>query len=299
MADANFLRQRCLEQMEADPRNYFGGLAWLREAFMAIPREHFVPTRVWWPRPGVDGLYKLIDRDETPNAWLKAVYRLRTPLVTQIDDGAVPASGPATGWFTSSISCITVVIEMLRHLAPRPGERILEIGTGTGYSSALLAHRTGPGTVTSIEIDPHIAAHARQRHSALGADVHTITGDGELGHPAAAPYDRIVSMASVRRIPPAWLRQLRPGGVLVVPLDTPFGWDLTVLFTGTGHGAAVGRPVATVEFMRVRGQRGARPHGELGWPADVAPQQWRDYEVRADQDGQLVQSVQRRTPVRP
>ncbi|MFF4161587.1 methyltransferase domain-containing protein [Streptomyces sp. NPDC001678] len=299
MADATTLRQQCLDQMEADPRNYFGGLAWLREAFMTVPREHFVPSRVWWPRPGDDGLYDLIDRDKTPNAWLKAVYRLRTPLITQIDDGAVPTTGPAKGWFTSSISCITVVIEMLRHLAPRPGERILEIGTGTGYSAALLAHRTGPGMVTSIEIDPRIAAHARQRHHALGVRAHTITGDGELGHPAGAPYDRIVSMASVRRIPPAWLRQLRPGGVLVAPLDTPFGWDLTVRLSATGDGAAVGRPVATVEFMRVRGQREVRPYADLGWPADADPRQWRDYEVRADQDGQLIQPTPIPTAVQP
>ncbi|MEU2855600.1 methyltransferase domain-containing protein [Streptomyces syringium] len=247
-----------------------------------------MPDRIWWPRPDASGQYVLIDRVQTPKRWLKAVYLLRTPLITQIDDGAVPPDGPASGNFTSSISCITVVIEMLRHLAPAPGDKVLEIGTGTGYNTALLARRTGPGTVTSLEIDRTIADQARQRLHAMGVRARVLTADGEQGDPTGAPFDRIVCTASVRRIPPAWLRQLRPGGVLVAPLDSPAGHDITVRMTGTGPGAAAGRPVATVEFMRLRGQRTARPHTDLGWPADIDAQRWRDYEVHADQHGQRI-----------
>ncbi|MFI9311620.1 methyltransferase domain-containing protein [Streptomyces triculaminicus] len=288
MVEAKSLRARCLEEMEASPRGYLGGLDWLRSAFLAVPREHFVPERVWWPRPGPDGLYPLIDRRTAPARWLKSVYLLRTPLITQIDDGEAGPDGPASGAFTSSISCITVIIELLRHLAPAPGDRVLEIGTGTGYTTALLAHRTGPGTVTTIEVDPQIAGRAHQRLDALGVQAHTVTGDGEQGHPAGAPYDRILSTASVRRIPPAWLRQLRPGGVLIAPLDSPFGFDFTMCLTGNGQGAAAGRPVATVEFMRLRGQRTPRPHSELGWPEDIDVQRWCDYEMHADQQGQQI-----------
>ncbi|MEV1093606.1 protein-L-isoaspartate O-methyltransferase family protein [Streptomyces microflavus] len=64
---------------------------------------------------------------------------------------------------------------------PHPGERVLEFGTGTGYTTALLATRTGPRTVVSIEIDPATADGARQNLEGLGLDVHVITGDGELG----------------------------------------------------------------------------------------------------------------------
>ncbi|MEU7136745.1 methyltransferase domain-containing protein [Streptomyces sp. NPDC046261] len=288
--DAEVLRARCAKELESSPRGYFGGLSWLRNAFAAVPREHFAPDRLWWPRPGEDGLYALIDRSKTPKRWLKAVYLLRTPLITQIDDGAVAPDAPASGAFTSSISCITVVIETLRHLAPAPGDKVLEIGTGTGYNTALLAHRTGPDTLTTVEIDPQIAAQARERLEALGVRARVVTADGEQGFPAGAPFDRIVSTASVRRIPTAWLRQLRPGGVLVAPLDSPAGYDLTVRMTGTGHGAAAGRPVATVEFMRLRGQRTPQPHTGLGWPDGIDMQRWREFEIHADQNGQRIRA---------
>lgn len=288
MLDAESLRARCVQELESSPRGYFGGLPWLRDAFETVPREHFAPDRLWWPRPGEDGLYALIDRSKTPKRWLKAVYLLRTPLITQIDDGAIAPDAPANGAFTSSISCITVVIEMLRHLTPDPGDKVLEIGTGTGYNAALLAHRVGPDRVTTVEIDPQIAAQAQERLDALGVRARVITADGEQGCPEGAPYDRIVSTASVRRIPPAWLRQLRPGGVLIAPLDSPAGYDLTIRMTGTGDGAAVGCPVSTVEFMRIRGQRSPRPHADLGWPDAIDMRRWRDYEVLADQTEQRI-----------
>ncbi|MEU0763674.1 hypothetical protein ABZ351_28780 [Streptomyces microflavus] len=84
-----------------------------------------------------------------------------------------------------------------------------------------MATRTGPRTVVSIEIDPATADGARQNLEGLGLDVHVITGDGELGHPAVGPYDRILATASVRRIPQPWLDQLRPGGVLLAPSTAP------------------------------------------------------------------------------
>ncbi|MFI7240419.1 methyltransferase domain-containing protein [Streptomyces cyaneofuscatus] len=229
--DAAALRRRCAEEMDAAPRG-FGNAAWLRDAFLTVPREHFAPARVWWPSPREDGLHSLIDQAERPNAWLEAVYSTGAPLITQMDDGRVQPTGPAKGYFSSSISSSGVIIELLRHLAPRPGERVLELGTGTGYTTALLATRTGPGTAVSIEVDPAIAAQARRNLDGLGLDPLVITGDGEQGHQAAGPYDRIVAIASVRRIPRAWLEQLRPGGVLLAPLDSPFGCDLLVRLTG-------------------------------------------------------------------
>ncbi|GAA0442943.1 hypothetical protein ABZ951_26300 [Streptomyces sp. NPDC046215] len=122
-----------------------------------------------------------------------------------------------------------------------------------------MARRTGPGTVTGLEIDRTIAAQARQRLHAMGVRARVLTADGEQGAPQVPPFDRIVCTASVRGIPPAWLRQLRPGGVLVAPVGSPAGHDITVRLTGTGPGAAAGRPVATVEFMRLRGQRSPAP----------------------------------------
>ncbi|MEU7334036.1 protein-L-isoaspartate O-methyltransferase family protein [Streptomyces parvus] len=228
---------------------------------------------MWWPSPREDGLHSLIDRDERPNAWLKAVYSPGVALITQMEDG------PAKGALTSSISSSGVIIELLRHLAPEPGERVLEFGTGTGYTTALLATRTGPGSVVSIEIDTVTADRARQNLDGLGLDVHVITGDGELGHPAGGPYDRIVATASVREIPQPWLDQLRPGGVLLAPLDSPFGCDLLVRLTGAGGGSARGEFVAKVDFMRFRGQREPRPYAELGWPENASVEPWQELRV--------------------
>ncbi|MFH8371111.1 methyltransferase domain-containing protein [Streptomyces sp. NPDC018031] len=287
---AESLRERCAQEMDRNPRG-FAGCSWLRKAFLEVPREHFVPDKVWWPAPGEDGRYALIDRAVKPWAWLKATYRPGVALITQIDDGAVATTGPATGAFTSSISAPGVVIELLRHLAPEPGETILELGTGTGYTTALLAHRTGAAGVTTVEIDAEIAARARSRLKSLGMDPRVITGDGEQGQADGGPYDRIVSTASVRQVPAAWLRQLKRGGVLVTPLDSPFGCDLLVRLVSDGRGRAVGVPVAQVEFMRVRSQREPRPYEDLGWPAQLAPARWMDLRITADEAGQHITAV--------
>lgn len=120
---AETLRRRSAEEMDAAARG-FSDASWLRDAFLTVPREHFAPAQVWWPAPREDGLHSLIDRDERPKAWLKAVYSTGAPLITQMDDGLVPPAGPAKGAFTSSISSSGVIIELLRHLAPEPGPRV-------------------------------------------------------------------------------------------------------------------------------------------------------------------------------
>ncbi|MDT9686625.1 methyltransferase domain-containing protein [Streptomyces sp. TRM76323] len=285
------LRERCAREMSRSPRG-FAGCDWLYEAFLTVPREHFVPDRVWWPAPGPDGRYPLIDRAVTPRAWLKAAYRPGAALITQIDDGAVPPTGPATGAFTSSISSPGVIVELLRHLAPEPGHTVLEIGTGTGYTTALLARRAGDTHLTTIEIDTGMSGRARRRLHALGLAPRVVCGDGEQGYPEGGPYDRIVSTASVRTIPPAWVSQLRPGGVLLTPLDSPYGCDLLVRLVADRPGHAKGTAVAPVEFMRVRSQRSPRAYTDLGWPPggpDGVP--WDTLEVEADRTGQRITAV--------
>ncbi|MGV9315100.1 methyltransferase domain-containing protein [Streptomyces sp. NPDC003691] len=281
------LRRRCAEEMSRTPRG-FGGAGWLREAFLAVPREHFVPDRVWWPAPRADGLHSLIDRAVRPRAWLEAVYLPGAPLITQLDDGRVPPTGPAAGAFTSSISSSGVVVEMLRHLDPRPGDRVLEVGTGTGYTTALLAARAGAENVVTVEIDPPLADRARERLAALELSPLVVTGDGEHGHPPGGPYDRIVSTASVRRIPRPWLDQLAPGGVLVAPVDSPFGYDLLARLTGDGAGGATGRFTARVEFMRVRSQRDPLPYPDLGWPPGADEAAWPDLTIATGPAGQRI-----------
>jgi SAM-dependent methyltransferase len=104
--------------------------------------------------------------------------------------------------YTSSTSMPSVVAEMLHALRIEPGMSVLELGTGTGWNAALLAHRLGAQNVTLIEIDPDISAHARRALASAGyGAVTVITGDGALGYDVRAPYDRVLSTACVYRVP--------------------------------------------------------------------------------------------------
>ncbi|WP_026311601.1 methyltransferase, FxLD system [Parafrankia elaeagni] len=125
------------------------------------------------------------------------------------------ADGPVLRWMSRP----GTVAMMLEQLLVLPGQSILEIGTGTGYTAALLAHLTGEaGQVTTIDIDPDVTAAARETLTATGhGAIAAITGDGRHGHSDGAPYDRIVA-AGAWDIPGAWWDQLAPRGRLVVPL---------------------------------------------------------------------------------
>ncbi|MGW2863607.1 methyltransferase domain-containing protein [Streptomyces sp. NPDC001205] len=266
------LRTQCAAELDARTVGHFNGRPWLREAFLSVPREHFVPDQVWWPHPRKDGLHHVIDRQKRPRAWLKAVYRPHTSLITQVADGAVrPQDGPTAEPFTSAVSCSAVVVDMLHYLAPAPDDTALEIGTGSGYSTALLARRVRPENIVTVEIDEQLAVRARQALAGLGVFPTVVAGDGELGHPARAPYLRIISTAAVREIPQAWLDQAAPGAVLVTPLYGPFGHDGLLRLVADGQGGGEGRLVSGVAFMKVRGQRGERSFAELGWPTVEGP----------------------------
>jgi protein-L-isoaspartate(D-aspartate) O-methyltransferase len=134
--------------------------------------------------------------------------------------GGVVTHPGADGRPRSMASAPPVVAQMLEQLDLQPGHRVLEIGAGTGYNAALLAHLASPdGVVTAIDIDQDVVDGAGTALAAAGfGAVRVACGDGEYGYHQAAPYDRIIVTAGAWDVPAAWTDQLAPGGRIVVPL---------------------------------------------------------------------------------
>jgi protein-L-isoaspartate(D-aspartate) O-methyltransferase len=152
-------------------------------AMLAVPRHRFVPQR-----------------------YLSQAY----------DDHPLPIGHGQT------ISQPYIVALMSAEAAVRPGERVLEIGTGSGYQAAILAELTGHDQVYTIEIIEPLAKEAAHRLADLGyGRIRTRTGDGYPGWPEAAPFDAILVTAAPDHVPPPLARQLKEGGRMVVPVGPP------------------------------------------------------------------------------
>ncbi|WP_308425122.1 methyltransferase domain-containing protein [Wenjunlia tyrosinilytica] len=191
---------------------------------------------------------------DNPEGWEQAAYA-NVPLVTQWDDGQHTGTEPGTVP-TSSASMPSVVAAMLRDLGVSDGMRVLEIGTGTGWNAGLLAHRLGSGNVVSVEIDAVMAEHARGALTRAGLTPEVVRGDGGDGWPDKAPYDRVIVTAGVRAVPPRWLEQTRPGGIILAPWGTHYSdQDALVRLTVEEDGRATGPFLRMVEFMKLRDQR--------------------------------------------
>ncbi|MGW1173765.1 methyltransferase domain-containing protein [Kitasatospora sp. NPDC002543] len=236
----------------------------------AVPRHAFLPETIWVDEGDGDAE---CSRSEEPERWMRLAYA-DLPVVTQWDDGADDGARVTP---TSSASMPTVVVEMLADLDAAPGHRLLEVGTGTGYNAALLTHRLGAGMVSTVEVDGWVTARARTALRGAGFTPEVVCGDGALGWGVRAPYDRIISTVSLRRIPPAWPAQTRPGGVIVSPVSPLLGGGAVVRLTVDGGGVACGRFTRSSAFMMLRQQRyeGAPVDDYLPgeWPGDSA-QSW-------------------------
>lgn len=197
----------------------------VEQAFRAVPRHIFLPGR---------------------------------PLAEAYADEAV-ATQFVDGVATSSASQPSMVAIMLEQLGLRPGHRVLEIGAGTGWNAALMARIVGPeGAVTSVDIDEELVAQAEDNLTAAGVDgVRVVCGDGALGCPEGAPYDRIVLTVGSWDVRPEWVAQLAPYGRILLPL-TVRGSQLSIAFDALDDGLLRSASVRSCAFIRLRGA-GAGP----------------------------------------
>ncbi|MEU6712043.1 methyltransferase, FxLD system [Nonomuraea sp. NPDC046802] len=197
------------------------------------------------------------DISEPVAAAMRAVPRhLFVPGVAPEDayrDEPIVTKRDAEGRPISSSSQPAIMAIMLDQLGVELGQRVLEIGAGTGYNAALLGHLTGPGgRVVSVDIDADIVAQARKNLSGAGqAHVEVVCADGAQGYEEPAPYDRLIATVGVWDLAPAWMEQLGDEGRLVVPLDLR-GVQVSVALEREG-GHWVSRSVVPCGFMRMRG----------------------------------------------
>lgn len=194
----------------------FGQLApAVREALRAVPREQFIPA------------------DARRHAY---------------ENRPIPIG------YGQTISQPLIVASMTGLLAVEPGQRVFELGTGSGYQAAVLAALGAD--VYSVEIIPALAEQARATLDRLGYErVQTRVGDGYFGWSEAAPFDAIVVTAANDHVPPPLLRQLKPGGRMVIPVGSRYATQKLVLITRDTDGTIRSRELLPVTFVPLTGER--------------------------------------------
>jgi protein-L-isoaspartate(D-aspartate) O-methyltransferase len=187
----------------------------VRAAFLAVPREKFV-------RP-----------EDAKDAYAD-----------------IPLS---IGW-GQTISAPSMIAIMLEEAMLKPGEKVLEIGTGSGYHAALVAHIVGPQNVVSIERHPELAARGRSNLARAGfGEVTVVVGDGSLGYSPQAPYDCILATAGAPRIPDAWPGQLTPSGRIVAPVGSSRHGQVLVIASKRADGTLDVRESTPCAFVPLVG----------------------------------------------
>ncbi len=175
------------------------------------------------------------------------------PLEQVYADEAIPTKHQ-DGIAISSSSQPAMMAVMLEQLALEPGHRVLEIGAGTGYNAALMAHIVGDeGHIVTIDIDQDIVDDARAHLDASGFQrVQVLCADGGFGCAEAGPYDRIILTVGAEEITPAWREQLKPDGRLVLPLSLR-GMQKSIAFQPE-NGHLTSRSIRDCGFIQLRGR---------------------------------------------
>ncbi|WP_128802894.1 MULTISPECIES: methyltransferase domain-containing protein [unclassified Streptomyces] len=233
-----------------------------REAFEAVPRHLFVPYYYVGVMGGYERLWGESPDPRTRERWLRGAYA-DTPLATRLRDGEL----------VSSSSQPSLMAKMLVELWVEDGNRVLEVGAGTGYNAALLAHRLGDDDlVTTVDLEPEITESARRHLAAAGHHPAVVTGDGARGVPERAPFDRIIVTCTLASVPRGWLAQCTPGARILAPFATGL-IALTVQDATHAEGHFLPTPAY---FVPLRGE--TRPTPE---PTDLTdlPRHARDHDL--------------------
>ncbi|MEU7422899.1 methyltransferase domain-containing protein [Streptomyces sp. NPDC040750] len=237
-------RAALVREIDADGA-WAGDPVW-REAFAAVPRHLFVPYYYVAGQRGQERRWGQSIDPEARQRWVRGAYA-DAPLATRLRDGEL----------LSSSSQPSLMAQMLAALEVEEGHRVLEVGAGTGYNAALLAHRLGDDLVTTIDLEPEITESARQHLSAAGYHPVVVTGDGARGVPERAPFDRIIATCALPTVPRAWIAQCRPGARILTPLATGL-LALTVRDAAHAEGRFLDTPAY---FVPLRGEARAEPEG--------------------------------------
>ncbi len=187
--------------------------------------EGSADTAKGWLEKLVDGL---VEKGAIQSATVEGAFRRvarhhflpDAPLEQVYGDNAVTTKVGAAGQALSSSTQPSIMAGMLEQLQLKAGQRVLEIGAGTGYNAALMAEIVGPqGAVVTLDVDEDIVAGARAHLAASGhTAVQVVRRDGALGYAEAGPYDGIILTVGAPDIAPAWREQLTEGGRIVLPL---------------------------------------------------------------------------------
>jgi len=212
---------------------------WMRDALARAPRHRFFDQYV-----EDDKSIVVIAPDGPTDDQLRKIYT---------DNALLIRDGPDR----SSCSMPSLVVGMLNLLEIRPGAKVLEIGTGTGWNAGLLACGVGnPGLVYSVDNQPDLVESAKRHLTAAGfPNVHLHAGDGGLGWPGAAPFDRIMVTAAAWNLPPAWGEQLAEDGILLMPFHFAGAGD-PLLLLRKQDGRLRGQFIMLTSFIPLRGTYG-------------------------------------------
>ncbi|MFG2936211.1 methyltransferase domain-containing protein [Streptomyces sp. NPDC048282] len=242
---------------EIDAEGVWAGEPVWREAFAAVPRHLFVPYYYVAGERGYERRWGESPDRGARERWLRGAYE-DVPLATRLRDGEL----------LSSSSQPSLMARMLVELRVSEGDRVLEVGAGTGYNAALLAHRLGDdGLVTTVDVDPEIAESARRHLAAAGYRPAVVTGDGARGVPERAPFDRIIATCALPGVPRAWVGQCAEGARILAPVSTGL---LALTVRGGGAegrflpSAAFFVPLRGVERVAGVGDASGVPAGALG-----------------------------------